>query len=42
VAHAAVLCPSFYEVRVVHNPRRWERAVAALRARLIGWLQAVA
>jgi indolepyruvate ferredoxin oxidoreductase alpha subunit len=39
VAHAAVLCPSFYETRVVRNPGRWERAVAALRARLIGLLQ---
>ena len=41
VAHAAVLCPSFYEARVVHNARAWERArSAAVRARVIGWLQA--
>jgi len=39
VAHAAVLCPSFYEVRVVHNPSTWERALQSLRARVIGWLQ---
>jgi len=39
VAHAAVLCPSFYEVRVVHHPRAWERALAGLRRRVIGWLQ---
>jgi indolepyruvate ferredoxin oxidoreductase alpha subunit len=25
VAHAAVLCPSFYEVRIVSNPGPWER-----------------
>jgi indolepyruvate ferredoxin oxidoreductase alpha subunit len=40
VAHAAALCPSFYEARVVHHPRAWERALGALRARVIGWLQA--
>ena len=39
VAHAAVLCPSFYEVRVVHNPSAWERVLAGLRARVIGLLQ---
>src|SRR5207249_541918 len=27
VAHAAVLCPSFYEVRVITNPTRWTRFV---------------
>ncbi|MBI2528636.1 MAG: indolepyruvate ferredoxin oxidoreductase subunit alpha [Candidatus Rokubacteria bacterium] len=40
VAHAAALCPSFYEVRVVHNPGPWERALWAMRRRVIGWLQA--
>jgi indolepyruvate ferredoxin oxidoreductase, alpha subunit len=40
VAHAAVLCPSFYAAQVVRHPRPWERALAALRARMIGWLQA--
>lgn len=39
VAHAAVLCPSFYEVRVVHHARGWERALQSLRARVIGFLQ---
>jgi indolepyruvate ferredoxin oxidoreductase alpha subunit len=39
VAHAAVLCPSFYETRVVRNPSVWERAIATLRARVIGLLQ---
>ena len=39
VAHAAVLCPSFYETRVVRNPSAWERAIAAFRSRVIGLLQ---
>jgi indolepyruvate ferredoxin oxidoreductase alpha subunit len=39
VAHAAVLCPSFYEARVVRNPGSWERMLAAFRGRVIGWLQ---
>ena len=39
VAHAAVLCPSFYEARVVHNPGALARGVAAARRRVIGWLQ---
>lgn len=40
VADAAILCPSFYRADVVHNPGRWELRIAALRARIIGWLQA--
>jgi indolepyruvate ferredoxin oxidoreductase, alpha subunit len=39
VADAAVLCPSFYRADVVHNPSAWERRLARLRARIIGWLQ---
>jgi indolepyruvate ferredoxin oxidoreductase alpha subunit len=39
VAHAAVLCPSFYEARVVHNPSWRERRLQALRRRVIGVLQ---
>jgi indolepyruvate ferredoxin oxidoreductase alpha subunit len=35
VAHAAVLCPSFYEVRVVQNPRRWHRWLAQIRMAVI-------
>jgi len=35
VAHAAVLCPSFYEVHTVRNPSRWQRALASVRARVI-------
>ena len=29
VAHAAVLCPSFYRAEVIRNPTWWDRAVAA-------------
>ena len=32
VAHAAVLCPSFYEVKVITNPGRWTRSLARVRA----------
>jgi len=38
VAEAAVLCPSFYEARVVHNPGPWERRVTRLRQAVICWL----
>jgi indolepyruvate ferredoxin oxidoreductase alpha subunit len=38
VAHAAVLCPSFYEVRVVHNPSGLERFVGRVRRGVIAWL----
>jgi indolepyruvate ferredoxin oxidoreductase, alpha subunit len=40
VADAAVLCPSFYEARVVSNPTRAESRRARLSARITGWLQA--
>ncbi|MDT7934322.1 MAG: indolepyruvate ferredoxin oxidoreductase subunit alpha [Sphingomonadaceae bacterium] len=39
VAHAAVLCPSFYRTDVVHNPTRWDRARAQLERGVIGALQ---
>lgn len=39
VAHAAVLCPSFYQADVVHNPGRFEAWRAGLRRKVIGWLQ---
>ncbi len=39
-AHAAVLCPSFVRLDVVHNPGRIERWWSGVRARLIGRLQA--
>jgi len=39
VAHAAVLCPSFYRAEIVHNPTRLERWLDGLRRRVIGQLQ---
>ena len=39
VADAAILCPSFYRADVIHNPGPWERRLAALRAKVIHWLQ---
>ncbi|HSF06830.1 MAG TPA: indolepyruvate ferredoxin oxidoreductase subunit alpha [Methylomirabilota bacterium] len=38
VAHAAVLCPSFYEVRLVHNPARWRRWLGRVRTAVIARL----
>ena len=38
VAHAAVLCPSFYRAELIRNPNRWDRALAALRYRIIAML----
>ncbi len=35
VAHAAILCPSFYRAEIVYNPAKWERLVARLRQGLI-------
>jgi indolepyruvate ferredoxin oxidoreductase alpha subunit len=42
VAHAAVLCPSFYKADIVQNPNLFDRALAALRRRVIGWLAGAA
>ena len=39
VAEAAVLCPSFYRTEIIFNPSRRDRRLAALRERVIGWLQ---
>ncbi len=39
VAHAAVLCPSFYRADIVNNPSAWDRFKLRLRKRVIGWLQ---
>ncbi|MGZ8346644.1 MAG: thiamine pyrophosphate-dependent enzyme [Allosphingosinicella sp.] len=39
VAHAAVLCPSFYRTDIVHNPSRWDRTRSNWSAALIGALQ---
>ena len=38
VAHAAVLCPSFYEVRIVRNPGRGRRWLGRVRRAVIGRL----
>jgi indolepyruvate ferredoxin oxidoreductase alpha subunit len=40
VSEAAVLCPSFYRADIIHNPTGWDRFVARMRAKVIGWLQA--
>jgi indolepyruvate ferredoxin oxidoreductase, alpha subunit len=42
VAHAAVLCPSFYEMKIVTNPSWWARLVARVRMAVIGRLAALA
>ena len=42
VAHAAVLCPSFYRAELLFNPTRWDRWIAALRGAVIGALQRLA
>jgi indolepyruvate ferredoxin oxidoreductase alpha subunit len=39
VAHAAVLCPSFYKAQIVSNPTAWNRWRESIRAGVIGWLQ---
>ena len=39
VAHAAILCPSFFRTEIVQNPKAWDRAVHALRRRVISWFQ---
>jgi indolepyruvate ferredoxin oxidoreductase, alpha subunit len=39
VAHAAVLCPSFYRAQIVSNPTRWDLLRQRLRQAAIGWLQ---
>jgi indolepyruvate ferredoxin oxidoreductase alpha subunit len=37
VAHAAILCPSFYRAEVIRNPSWWDRTLFALRRTVIGW-----
>ena len=39
VAHAAVLCPSFYRAAVIANPSWWDRLKDKMRGAVIGWLQ---
>ena len=38
VSHAAVLCPSFYEARIVRNPNRLDLLLERLRRRFIAML----
>jgi len=42
VAHAAVLCPSFYRAEIIRNPSRLDRVLHRLRSTVIGWLGGVA
>jgi indolepyruvate ferredoxin oxidoreductase alpha subunit len=37
VAHAAVLCPSFYKAEIIQNPTRMDRILAAVRGAVIGF-----
>ena len=37
VAHAAVLCPSFYRAEVIRNPNWWDRTLHRVRRAVIGW-----
>ena len=37
VAHAAVLCPSFYRAAIIRNPTRWDRVKHSFRSTVIGW-----
>jgi indolepyruvate ferredoxin oxidoreductase alpha subunit len=39
VAHAAVLCPSFYRAEVITHPGWWERLADRINRVVIGWLQ---
>jgi indolepyruvate ferredoxin oxidoreductase alpha subunit len=39
VAHAAILCPSFYRAEIVQNPAWWDRALNRVRQSVIGMLQ---
>ena len=39
VAHAAVLCPSFYRTETISNPNNWDRFKTRVRRAVIGFLQ---
>lgn len=39
IAHAAVLCPSFYRADIIYNPTLWDRLVKAFRTAVIGFFQ---
>jgi indolepyruvate ferredoxin oxidoreductase alpha subunit len=38
VAHAAVLCPSFYRAELIRNPHWWDLTLHRVRRIVIGWL----
>jgi indolepyruvate ferredoxin oxidoreductase alpha subunit len=38
VAHAAVLCPSFYRAEIIRNATRLDRVMNRIRRTVIGWL----
>ena len=38
VAHAAILCPSFYRAEIVQNPTAWDRWLDRVRSAVIGFL----
>jgi len=39
VAHAAVLCPSFFRTAIIVNPGTWDRFKTRMRRAVIGYLQ---
>ncbi len=39
IAHAAILCPSFYSAQLIENPTRLDRWRAGFRGAVIGFLQ---
>ena len=39
VAHAAVLCPSFYRASIIDNPTKWDHFKQRVRGAVIGYLQ---
>jgi len=39
VAHAAVLCPSFFRAEVITNPNAWDSLKSRIRRSVIGFLQ---
>jgi indolepyruvate ferredoxin oxidoreductase alpha subunit len=39
VAHAAVLCPSFYQASIIDNPTGWDRFKQRIRDAVIGFFQ---
>ncbi len=39
IAHAAILCPSFFRAEIVQNPTWWDNLKWRLRATVIGWMQ---